>query len=312
VILVFGSYNFDVYVPRITSLPPLDAIDSVDGHTIAPGGKGGNQAVAVARAAGQPAAYGCVGSDALGTYLLDRLADDGVDHKGIVRSPSQATGMGLIFLDPAGGHRVVYAKGANAAARADDVPAGALAAASAVLVQGDVEMRENERLIERAADAGVPAVLTLGPAVAISLAALARVPYVLFNQREAGLFLDHCHREPSLAVWHALPSSPSPQDFCSWFTQEFGGAVVVTVGEEGAVACDRDGTSYREPALAVDVLDTVGAGDTFAGYFATAIAEQRAFRDALRTGVIAASLACRAVGAQQSIPTRAEVEAVLS
>jgi ribokinase len=66
------------------------------------------------------------------------------------------------------------------------------------------------------------------------------------------------------------------------------------------------------PAFDVEAVDTVGAGDTFAGYFATAIAERRAFGEALRMGVVAASLACRAVGAQRSIPGRAEVDALLA
>jgi ribokinase len=311
VIIVFGSYNFDVYVPDVTQLPPLDAIKDVDGHSVAPGGKGGNQAVAVARAGGQPAAYGSVGSDALGTYLLDRLGDDGVDCRGIVRSAIQATGMGLIFLDVAGGHRVVYARGANATARADDVPEEVLRAAAALLVQGDVTMAENERLIERASAAGVPVVLTLGPVVAISLAALSRVPYVLFNQHEAALFVDYWRGQPSGAVGTDA-SSLEPREFCRWFNHQFGAAVVVTLGKDGAVACDREGTAYQEAARAVHAADTVGAGDTFAGYFSTAIAERRAFREALRLGVVAASLACRAVGAQRSMPLRAEVDALLA
>jgi ribokinase len=310
VIAVFGSFNVDVYVHGVEALGPAGAIITVDRHDVTAGGKGGNQAVAVARAGVPAAAFGCVGADPLGAYLLEQLTGAGVDAAGVERSRDRATGTGLLFLDRTHDHRVVYARGANAAASARQLPDAALAAAQLLLLQGDVVMAENERLVERAAAAGTPVVLTLGPDTSMSFDALRQVRYAILNERELGLFVDRCRSALRDA---AIPSpGDGPRDGCRWMRQTFGCATVVTRGARGAVGCDHGGDLFEAQALDVAVEDTVGAGDVLAGYFAAAVAEGSSFPHALGRGVVAASLSCRHLGAQRACPARAEVDAVVT
>jgi ribokinase len=87
--------------------------------------------------------------------------------------------------------------------------------------------------------------------------------------------------------------------------------VIVTLGRDGALAVENDAV-VSAPALVVEAVDTVGAGDTFCGYLAAALAEEQGLESALRLCAVAGSLACTKSGAQPSIPLRNEVEAALS
>ena len=174
-------------------------------------------------------------------------------------------------------------------------------------------MRQNALLIKRAARAKKLVFLTLGPDVRISFKALRRVPDVLLNEREAMGFLNYCRKKRRKKrvkqTLRVVPASKtSPKQFCRWLQRTFGCAVVVTLGENGAVGIDHEGIEHNEPALVVEVTDPVGAGDALAGFFATAIAEGLPFSEALRIGVVAGSLACTEEGAQRSIPTRKKVQ----
>lgn len=304
-ITVFGSYNFDVTM-RLDGLAPLGAIAVVDRHEVCPGGKGGNQAVAFARAGHPPRCFGCVGDDALGTYLLEKLGAEGVVTDGIVRSRESATGMGLIFLNSGGDHHVVYAKGGNAVAAASSVPDDAIESAELLVLQGDVDMRENVALITRASGR-TPVMLTLGPFSPIPLAALDNVGYLVMNQREASEFAEYCRSEGT----RGIPPPGGPHELCQWIHATFGCAAVITLGDEGAAACDHNGV-YRVPAIDIKLVDSVGAGDAFAGHFGAAIAAGRPFPEALFRGVVAGGLSCERVGAQSAIPTAAEVDEVIA
>lgn len=305
-ITVFGSYNFDVTM-RLDALAPLGAIATVDRHDVCAGGKGANQAVALARAGHPPRCFGCVGDDALGAYLLERLAAEGIVTGGIDRSPGVATGMGLIFLNSEGGHHVVYAKGANGAAVASSVSDDAIETAELLVLQGDVDMGENVALINRASAKERPVMLTLGPFSPIPLDALRGVKYLVMNQREADEFVEYCGSEGT----HGMPPVGAPDDLCQWIHAQFNCAAVITLGEEGAAACDERGV-YRVPAIEIKLVDSVGAGDAFAGHFGAAVAEGRAFPEALFRGVVAGGLSCERVGAQSAIPTAAEVDEVVA
>src|SRR5690606_26962306 len=107
----------------------------------------------------------------------------------------------------------------------------------------------------------------------------------------------------------ALKGSDRPARM-SDFVQRTGGTIIVTLGPDGAIACSPDGT-VTVPALPIRPLDTVGAGDTFCGYFGASLDAGLGLEDALRRAVASASIACLKWGAQPAIPNAAEVEAAL-
>lgn len=300
-IVVFGSVNFDYFIAA-PDLPPTDTILQVLGYTTAFGGKGANQAVAAAKAGASVSMFGCVGKDAIGQSMVDNLAVYGIRTEGVDRTTDHPSGTAFIFTHQ-NNHRVIYARGANNSVSAASVPDQLLSKGSTVILQGDVPMRENEILLQRAKALGARTIVNLGPPPApISVEALRCVDYLVVNQHEAVAL------EESLGV----PRSKDPLEFATSIANAYSICVVVTLGKDGSIAVGPDGSRYQVPALPVDAIDMVGAGDAFIGHLAATIDRGEPINVALARGAIAGSLACTRHGAQSAVPTRDEVDNHLS
>ena len=303
-VVVFGSANLDVtlVVDRVpaageTVLTPVPP-------TRVAGGKGLNQAVAAARTGVAPVTFvGAVGDDGDGEYLAGRLTDAGV-HPMLRMDRRRATGMALILLEQGGENRIVVASGANLALdEVTAVEARELGGAAVVLMPGETPL---SGLVEaaRAARAGGALVVLNAAPVPDRVADLAPfVDVLVVNESEA------------LGVHRALsPDEPAPADAATaaealtrWF-----GVVVVTVGGQGVLWARPDEQVQHVPAFAVPVVDTTGAGDTFCGAFAAALAVGADLADAVERGVAASALAVQRPGASSSVPERHEVDALLA
>jgi ribokinase len=300
-IAVVGSLNMDLVV-RAPRLPRPGETLSGGPFATYPGGKGANQAVAAARLGARVAMIGRVGDDAFGRELLAGLAADGVDTAAVLATPHTSSGVALIAVEDGGQNMIVIAPGANAALAVADVEAAAalLGACRVLLLQLESPLPAVTRAAQIARAAGATVILNPAPAPAGPLPAdlLAAVDYIVPNETEAAALLDG-------------QTSGGPRDQARSLRELLDvPAAVVTIGRRGAAMADATGATLQ-PAFPVQAVDATAAGDAFIGGFAAALVAGLAPADALRWGCAAGALAATRPGAQASLPSRAELLALL-
>jgi len=288
-ILVAGSANLD-FVVRAAHIPaPGETVLGREFRTF-PGGKGANQAIACARAGGAATQMLlALGSDAFAAPIEASLTDADVQLH-VRRSDTQATGTAFICLADDAQNAITVALGANAALRAADLPS--LAGVSHLLLQLETPVDVVTAFAHAARDAGVVVVLNAAPAQPLPPALLDAVDILIVNEGE-------------LAAISGVPG-----DIDAALARIAVPTVIVTLGEQGCCA-RHHGEPLRIPAFAVQALDTTAAGDTFCGVLVAALSQGATLVDALHRASAAAAIACTRLGAQASIPTRAEVDALL-
>ena len=277
-ITVVGSINLD-FVATAATLPAPG--ETVTGATLAthPGGKGANQALAARRLGAEVRMVGRVGADAMADQALALLKAGGVDLSGVAIDPAAPTGVALIGVDAEGENQIIVAPGANAAFTPDLLPA---VIEGALICQMELPAATVAAAVARAT--GFVCV-NLAPALDVPDSVLQRADLIIVNQGESEVYGKRLHGLP--------------------------GVVAVTWGSRGA-GLFRDGArlATAEPPE-VAVIDTTGAGDTFVGALTVALLEGMDQREALAFACAAGALTATRAGAQSSLPTRAEVEAVL-
>jgi len=285
--------------PRIPQ--PGETIIGGDFYTV-PGGKGANQAVAVARLGAQVSMVGQVGRDAFAGPLLDNLAAAGVDHTFVAQDPEAATGVALIVVDDAGQNSIVVASGANMRLSPADIDGAetVIASADALLLQLESPLETVTRAAEVARAHGVTVILNPAPARSLPAELLAMVDVLIPNESETALLTglpvgNQVEAETAAAALRGLGV----------------GTVILTLGERGALLAREKGAEHF-PAFEVTPVDTTAAGDAFVGGFAVAMAEGQSLDKAVRWGNATGALATTKLGAQPSLPTRQDLEALLS
>lgn len=298
-VVVVGSINLDV-VNRVEALPRAGETVASFGARYLAGGKGANAAVAAAAAGGSVTMVGALGTDPFAETLRAALASAGVDTRLIVRKPT-TTGQAYIAVDANGQNFIVLSAGANGALTPQDVQAAAdvLCGADVVLVQNEVPEQTTLAAIRMAHTAGVSVVYNPAPVWELPAPVYLQIETLVLNEHEAATLT----RQPVLS---SADAERAATELCERGARQ----VIVTLGEQGAVYADRDGLRLRVPAFVVDAVDTTAAGDIFVGTFVVA-ARQMLVPEALRFASAAAALAVTRPGAQASIPTRMEVEALL-
>lgn len=300
-IVVVGSANTDMTV-RSEKIPrPGETV--IGGiFTSAAGGKGANQAVAAARAGGSVVFIARVGADALGDAAIAGYERDGIDASAIVRDPERATGVALIMVDANGQNSISVASGANMALRPQDVEAaaGKIADADVVVAQLETPIDAVECAARKAAERGVPFILDPAPAPAQPLpeSLLKLVTIIKPNESEAS----------------ALTGIDVTDDASAFAAAEklldFGVQIaVITLGEKGSVVATREGLREKLEPKRARAVDSTAAGDAWTGAFAVAFAEGKSLLEAADFASKAAAISVSRVGAQPSMPTRAEIDA---
>lgn len=284
-IVVFGSVNLDL-VARVARLPRPG--ETLGGRSFAtsPGGKGANQALAARRAGAEVALLGAVGDDAFADPALALLREAGVDVAR-VRRVDGATGVALIHVEDSGENAITVIPGANAHVASSQVDDRVLARATTLLLQLEVPAGESLRVAKRARAHGARVVLNAAPAMPLAAPWLEAIDVLVVNETEAATLAD------------ALSLPAEAGAFAVALAQRAPLAAIVTRGARGAVAA-ADGFRYAVPSLAVQCLDTVGAGDAFAGTLAAALDAGLNLPRALARSCAAGALACTHVGAQPS------------
>ena len=298
-IVVVGSSNVDL-VMKMPRLPKRG--ETVTDGTFAQvfGGKGANQAVGAARAGGRVVFVGCVGEDAYGPQVVENLTCDGIDTRYLFAEPGVASGTALIMVGSEGDNYITVAPGANYRLTPERVDRArdAIASAACVVTQCEILPETLDHIVDLAAITGIPVILNLAPARAVSESTLVRLSCLAVNESEAE-FLTGRPVATDVEAAAAALRARGPK------------TVVLTLGARGAYV-DGDGVRALVPTFAVDAVDTTAAGDVHCGALAVALVEGRTLVDAVRFANAAAALSVTRLGAQPSAPSRADIDALLA
>jgi len=294
-IIVLGSINADL-VFALDRLPTRGETVLTEGSALFPGGKGANQAAAAAKSGAETMFLGCVGRDAFGPAMKEFLAESGCDVSGIC-AVSRPTGTAAVMVEKSGENQIVVASGANLAVTADMLPADRLGPGTTLVCQMEIPPAETEAAIARAKATGCRTVLNLAPAIPVSRETLDAVDVLVVNEGEARVL---------------RPDGGSLEDIARGLAADHQLDCVVTLGGAGAVAVRADGSGGRVPGLAIEPVDTVGAGDAFVGVLAATLDAGADLMTALARATVAGGLACTKEGAMSGHPTGAEIEARLA
>jgi ribokinase len=284
-VVVIGSINTD-YVVRVDRRPT--AGETIGGATFDSfdGGKGANQAVAAASKGAIVALVARVGEDLAGEALLAGLEAAGVETSWVRRSPGETSGAAFVTVTPDGENTIVVAPGANASLGESDIhwAEGAFRRARVIALQLEIGLDAVVAAVA-SANRSTTVVLNAAPARPVPSATLRRVDVLIVNEREAAMLLGGDDRDPRIALDALLELGP--------------GAVIITLGANGAAVATSSGERWHVPAPPTKVVDTTGAGDTFVGVLAAALStsdersDPATLRDAVEVAVAAAS---RSVG----------------
>ncbi len=296
-IIVIGSSNTDMVI-RSQKMPrPGETVLGGD-FMMNQGGKGANQAVAVAKLGGNTMFIGKIGNDIFGKQTVEMLGKLGIDTTHVTIS-DRPSGVALINVDASGENSIAVASGANADLTPADIDAAEndIANAALIIMQLESPLETVEYAAKVAKKHGVTVILNPAPAPAQPLSAslLENVDIIIPNKTEAEIISgieisDEESEQRAINAIHAMGIK----------------TVIFTLGSKGALLCE-DGTSQLIPTFKVKAIDTTAAGDTFCGAFCVAISEGRPIRDAILFANRAGSISVTRMGAQQSIPTRDEI-----
>ena len=290
-LVVVGSVNTDLML-RVPRQPRAGETLSGHGFTVQPGGKGANQAVAAARLGANTALIGCVGEDDFGNQAIAALTHGGVDVRHVCRIADRPTGVALIMTDDDGENCIALDSGANAMLGSTQVAAAEalIANASLLLCQLEVPSQAVTTALALARANGVPTALNPSPFAPVARSLIAGLEFVIPNRIEAseltGIRIDDM--DSAVAAARSLHALGAAQ-------------VLLTLGADGVLWCN-GGDCEHLPAQPVQVVDTTGAGDTFAGAFAAARLRGATVRESIQFGQRAAGHSVQRRGAQPSMP----------
>ena len=296
-----GGINMDL-VATSSRMPQLgETVFGRSFHT-APGGKGANQAVAAARLGAEVRMVGRVGSDQFGPTLLEGMRSEGIDVSGVATDPVNPSGVALILLDDQAENMIVAVYGANMACDDEQVTSvrNALDGADVFLLQLETPLDVAVQSARAAKEMGVAVVWDPAPALEMGQEAYRLCDFLTPNQAEAEFLTGTAVTDPASAerAANALVAQGVP-------------VAVATLGDRGAYFASRD-ESGLVPAFDVSAVDSVAAGDAFAAGLGIALAEGLSVSDAVRFGSAAGALAVTKSGAQEAMPYRHEVDALLA
>ncbi|MEU4830990.1 ribokinase [Streptosporangium sp. NPDC023615] len=293
-ISVFGSANMDL-VAYVDVAPALGETVTGRSFVTVPGGKGANQAIAAARAGAPVAFLGAVGDDDFGAEMRRTLAEAGVDVRDLRTAPGPS-GIAQIVVDGGGGNSIIVVPGANGTVTSPS-PAEieVISRSDVLLLQLELPIEAVTAAARAARAAGTTVILTPAPVQPLPAELLEAVDVLVANEHEAAAITGRADHERALEDLRGTV-----------------GWVIVTLGSRGALTASGDGPVVHVEAPRVPAVDTTAAGDTFVGALAAASVERQPPDRAVRFATAAAGLSVQRAGASTSMPTRAEIDRVLS
>jgi ribokinase len=301
-IVILGIFVADTAY-RAERMPKMG--ETILGRTFAlgPGGKGSNQSVAAAMAGGQTHFITRLGKDDFAAIARSTWARAGVRPE-VTEDAESYTGAAFIFLEEAtGNNAIIVSPGAAARITPQDLEARAdlIRGASVFVTQLEQPIEAARAGLRIAREAGVTTILNPAPAAALDDALLALCDYLTPNESEAEALT-------GLPVTTLLEAEAAADALLARGV----GAVVITLGANGALYRDRSRSVHVPVISAGPVVETTGAGDAFNGGFAVALSEGRDVVEAMRFGCATAGISVTRPGTAPSMPARAEIDALLA
>jgi ribokinase len=298
-LVVVGSLNMDIVIECDHIPLPGETILGV-GMSEYPGGKGGNQAVAAARLGGPTAMIGCLGHDPYSTALRAALIEARVDTAHVLERGPRG-GVAIIEVAASGENSIVVVQGANALLTAEDVESSLadLPETRILLLQLEIPIEAVERAAQAAGARGMLVLLDPAPARTLSDRLLGSVDYLTPNQQEAAF----------LAGMSEVRPADAPEAARRLLERGVKTAII-KLGAAGVYASNGL-ESFYVAGHQVETVDTTAAGDCFAGALAVALLADDTLQEAVAFANAAAALSTTGRGAQPSMPTMAEVRALL-
>lgn len=290
-IAVVGSISMDLVAVSKKRPKAGETVIGEAFHTI-PGGKGANQAVAAARLGANVAMVGAVGNDNYGTVVRKNLENERVFIDYVVPVTDAATGIAHIVLAEED-NSIVVVQGANALVNESvvDRSKDLLIKADMVVLQLEIPLETVKYVLAICEEHNIPVMLNPAPAQVLSEDILEKATYITPNEHECRIVLDDF-------------TSPI-EDLLAKYPNK----LLMTEGSNGVRFHNGTGMVHV-PSIAVDVVDTTGAGDTFNGALAVALSEGETLQKAIRFANIAGGLSVTKLGAQGGMPTRDKVREV--
>ncbi|WMS40993.1 ribokinase [Acuticoccus sp. MNP-M23] len=301
-VAVLGIFNADLTF-EAGRLPAMGETILGENFRLGPGGKGSNQAVAAARAGATVSMVTRIGKDAFGETALATWHADGIATDAVIRDDARPTGTAFIFVSTqTRDNAIIVASGAAGALSPADIDGAreAIAGADVFVTQLEQPIPAAERGLALARDAGVTTIFNPAPAAEVSDALLALCDYVTPNQGE-------------VAALTGLPAGTLEEAriAAEHLRRRGARAVIVTLGELGALYHDGTVSELVEAVSAGPIEETTGAGDCFNGALAAALSEGAMPLEAVRFACAAAGIAVTRAGASAAMPNRAEIDGQL-
>jgi len=272
-----------------------------DAFRIVSGGKGANQAVAVARLGGRAEFVARLGKDMFGDTLLANYRADGLSTTYIARDDETASGVALISVDDKGENSIVVAPEANGRLSLYDIDRAlpAIREARYVLIQLEIPLETVEYAIRKASAAGAKVILNPAPAAKLPEDVYQHIYLITPNETEASIL-------SGLKVESEADAAVAAEQLMRLGVKN----VIVTCGAKGSLVCTETGCDLIE-ARKVKAVDTTAAGDVYNGALTVALAEGKSLHESAEFATCASAISVTRFGAQDSVPTRSEVDAML-
>ena len=302
-VTVMGSYITDLAF-RTAQLPAWGQTILGSGFLLGPGGKGSNQAVAAARLGAKVAFISKLGRDAFADLARATWKDEGIDARFVTDTADQPTGAASIVVNERSGENaIVVVPGSGLALTAAEVDRAreAIAGAALFLTQLESPVPVVHHALRLAQDAGVPTILNPAPGLPLPDAVYPLCDYLTPNESEAATLT-------GFPVTDLAGAERAAAALLARGTR----AVIVTLGANGALVRTASHTRHVPACDAGPAVETTGAGDAFNGGFAVALAEGLDVVAATRFGCAVAGISVTRPGTAPSMPTLAEVEALLA
>ena len=298
-IVVVGSANVDL-TTFVDAFPRPGETVFAKRFDLGFGGKGANQAVAAQLCGAEVEMVARVGDDLFGPATIDHLESLGVGVAHVRRVPEVSSGVAPIFVDESGQNRILVVPGANGHLRPEDVDRAedAIRGAACLVLQLEVPLNTVYHAIAVACSHGVRCILNPAPGQPLDVSKVAAVDYFIPNETEAE------------AITGLPVNTVADAEQCARTLVGQGfAAVVVTLGDRGAVLAKRNGgTNRRVAPFPVSARDTTGAGDAFIGSLAVFLAEALPEDEALARASLYAALSTTRVGTQKAFASRQAFE----
>lgn len=299
-IVVVGSINMDL-VMNVKERPAGGETMLGKDFFTNPGGKGANQAYCAANVGGEITMLGCVGDDLFGEELVQNLKDAGVNTTYIQKMANETSGIAMITVDEHGENSIIVAQAANnhvTPVYLDD-HLHVIGQAKAVLIQLEIPIESVEKSIEIAHRNEVPVFLDPAPAQVLPDHLLAQVDYILPNEKELEQLTD-------VKVINRKSAMEASQILLDKGVE----TVIAKLGGDGLIICQKDQAEWI-PGIKVDVADTTGAGDAFAGAFITSLVAGKDLKSSAEYANVVGALTVTKKGAQSAMPNKEEVESFI-